>query len=78
MIPKDVRDALGIAAGGTLRLSREGRRIVLETPEPERERISYKEFRRRMPKYKGPPVAIEDMTIDWDYFARCQDRSDDA
>ena len=70
VIPKDVRDALGIAAGGTLRLSREGRRIVLDMPEPESERISYEEFRRRVPRYEGPPVAVEDMRIDWDHIAK--------
>ena len=64
-----MRDALGIVAGVTMRLSCEGRRIVLEAPEPERERISYEEFRRRVPRYRGPPVAIEDMTIDWDHVA---------
>ena len=61
VIPKDVRDALGLAPGAKLNLSREGRRIVLEAPEPERERISYEEFRRRVPRYEGPPIAVEDM-----------------
>ena len=61
VIPKDVRDALGLAPGATLSLWCEGRRIVLEAPEPERERITYEEFRRRVPRYEGPPVAVEDM-----------------
>lgn len=73
VIPRDVREALSLVAGSTLRLSRHGRRIILEaTPQP-RERISYEEFRRRVPKYEGPPVAVEDMTSgigelfkDWD------------
>ena len=65
VIPKDVRDALELAPGATLRLSREGRRIVLEAPDDEpRERISYEEFRRRVPKYEGPPVATEAMSLD--------------
>ena len=69
-IPKDVRDALGLQAGGKLRLERSGRRIILEAPSPPRERISYEEFRRRVPKYEGPPVAVEDMTVDIDKLFR--------
>ncbi|HET8613132.1 MAG TPA: AbrB/MazE/SpoVT family DNA-binding domain-containing protein [Sphingomonas sp.] len=67
VIPKDIRDALSLKPGETLRLSREGRRIVLEAPSKNpRERISYEEFRRRVPRYEGPPIAVEDMTIDFD------------
>lgn len=65
VIPKDVRDALGLTAGGKLQLQRSGRRLILEAPSEPRERITYEEFRRRVPKYEGPPVAIEDMTADW-------------
>lgn len=63
VIPKDVRDALDLAPGATLRLSREGRRIVIETgtPKPARPRITYEEFRQRIPKYEGPAATIEDM-----------------
>ena len=77
VIPKDVRDALGLKAGERLNLQRIGRRLILEAPEEPRERISYEEFRRRMPKYVGPPVAIENMTIDWDYLASRPDPSAD-
>ena len=75
VIPKDVREALGLRAGGKLRLERVGSRLILEPPHepPPRERITYEEFRRRVPKYEGPPVAVEDMTSrigelfrDWD------------
>ncbi len=62
VIPKDMRDALQLVAGGSLFANREGNRIILEAPRPVREKISYEEFRRRVPKYKGPPVAVEDMT----------------
>ncbi|GHH23026.1 MULTISPECIES: AbrB/MazE/SpoVT family DNA-binding domain-containing protein [Sphingomonas] len=61
VIPKDIRDSLQLKAGETLNVSRQGRRIVLEVAEPERERISYEEFRRRVPSYVGPAVSIEDM-----------------
>ena len=73
VIPKDVREALDLRAGEKLNLRRDGRRIILEVPAPARERISYEEFRRRVPRYDGPPVALEDMTgkigelfRDWD------------
>ncbi len=62
VIPRDVRDALDLRAGGKLSLHRDGRRIILEAPTPPRERISYEEFRRRVPRYDGPSVTIEDMT----------------
>lgn len=65
VIPKDVRTALELAAGGKLQLRTVGRQIILEAPELPRERISYEEFRRRVPKYTGPPVAIDDMRPDF-------------
>lgn len=70
VIPKDVRDALQLKAGEKLMLSRVGRRIVLDAPALPRETINYEEFRRRMPKYTGPPVAIEDMTVDFEQLWR--------
>ncbi|MEH3035704.1 MAG: AbrB/MazE/SpoVT family DNA-binding domain-containing protein [Sphingomonas adhaesiva] len=62
VIPKDVRDALGLQAGGKLMLERSGNRLILEAPQPQRPRITYEEFRRRVPRYDGPTVAVEDMT----------------
>ncbi len=62
VIPKDVRDALHLEPGSTLRLSCQGRRIMLDAGAPDRPKISYAEFRRRVPRYDGPRVAPEAMT----------------
>lgn len=61
VIPKDVRDALGWPEGQKLLVTKSGGKAILEPAQPPRERISYEEFRRRVPKYVGPPVSIEDM-----------------
>jgi AbrB family looped-hinge helix DNA binding protein len=63
VIPKEIRESLHLKPGEVLNISREGRRIVLEPVQAPRERISYEEFRRRVPRHKGPPLSIEDMKI---------------
>jgi AbrB family looped-hinge helix DNA binding protein len=63
VIPKDVRDALGWPEGQPLVVRHSAGRAILEPPEAPREKISWEEFRRRVPKYEGPPVAIEDMKV---------------
>ena len=61
VIPKDVRDALGLTAGQKLKMQFVGRQIILEAPSAPRERISFEEFQRRVPKYEGPTATIDDM-----------------
>lgn len=61
VIPKDIRDALRLSPGQSLSIRTEGRRIVLDAGESKKTKISHEEFRRRMPKYEGPPIAVEDM-----------------
>lgn len=61
VIPKDIRDSLSLKTGETLNVTREGRRIIMEAAEPERERISYAEFRRQVPAHQGTPMSLEDM-----------------
>lgn len=61
VIPKDVRDALGWPEGQPLVVRQSAGRAILEPPTPVRERISWEEFRKRVPKYEGPPVSTEDI-----------------
>lgn len=61
VIPKSIRDALQLTPGETLEVRVQGRSIVLETPRAPRERISFEEFRRRVPRHEGPALSIEDM-----------------
>jgi AbrB family looped-hinge helix DNA binding protein len=76
VIPKDVRDALDLHPGEKLALSHSGRQILIEAPAAPRPRINYAEFRRRVPRYNGPPVAVEDMTVDFEkLWAGRTDRS---
>ncbi len=63
VIPKDVRDALGWPEGQTLVVRQAGGRAILEPPQPVRAKISWEEFRRRVPKYDGPVVPIKDMGV---------------
>ena len=75
VIPKDVRNALGLKPGEKLMLDRVGRRMTLDAPPLPRERIGYEEFRHRMPRYEGPPVAIDDMRVDFDALEAWQGRN---
>ncbi|MFN3820471.1 AbrB/MazE/SpoVT family DNA-binding domain-containing protein [Blastomonas sp.] len=62
VIPKDIRDELDLHEGEPMRVRRSGRQIILESAAHAEDKISFAEFRRRIPRYAGPPVAIDDMT----------------
>jgi AbrB family looped-hinge helix DNA binding protein len=62
VIPKAVREALGWPEGQELRVTMSGGRAVLSPATEGAERISYAEFRKRVPLYGGKAVAVEDMT----------------
>ena len=73
VIPKDVRDALGWTEGQEIVVRKSGDRAVLELPAPaKRERISWEEFERVVPRYEGPPVSIEEMNISLDEMWRAR------
>jgi len=61
VIPKLIRDVLKLKTGEALEVRLQGRQIVLEAPEAPRERISFEEFRRRVPKHEGKALTIEEM-----------------
>jgi AbrB family looped-hinge helix DNA binding protein len=61
VLPKDVREALGWPQGQALRVSVSGTKAIIEPKTTARPHITYEEFRRRVPKYDGPPVSLEDM-----------------
>jgi AbrB family looped-hinge helix DNA binding protein len=62
VIPKDIRDALRLKPGERLTVTLKGRKIIMEPPEPPRQKISFDEFRRRVPQYEGPAIPAEEMT----------------
>ena len=79
VIPKDVRDALGLTPGQTLDVVQTGGGVLLR---PQRksgrsndEILASK--RAITSKYKGPPVSIEEIneTIDAEYAKRAMRRS---
>ena len=63
VIPKDVREALAWAPGLELTVTRSGGRVILEPKRAKRERISFEEFRRRVPRHEGPAATIEEMNL---------------
>lgn len=63
VIPKEVRDALDWVPGLELSITRSGNRVILEPRRTPRERITYEEFRRRVPRHEGPAATIEEMNV---------------
>ena len=61
VIPKSVRERLRWDQGADLEVIETAEGVLLRSRRPERERLTIEEFRRRMPKYEGPPASLEDM-----------------
>jgi AbrB family looped-hinge helix DNA binding protein len=61
IVPKDVCEKLNWKPGTEVEIESAGDRAVLRPKTAPRERISYEEFRRRVPKHEGPPATLEDM-----------------
>ena len=61
VIPKAVRDRLCWEEGAALEVIERGDGVLLRAAQPQRERITMEEFRKRVPPYEGPPLSLEDM-----------------
>ena len=61
VIPKAVRDRLHWVEGADLEVVETAGGVLLRPVKGPRERISIEEFRRRVPRHKGPPVTLEQM-----------------
>ncbi|MES2096696.1 MAG: AbrB/MazE/SpoVT family DNA-binding domain-containing protein [Pseudomonadota bacterium] len=78
VIPKDVRDALGLKPGQVLDVVRTGNGVLLTVPHQKSGRSAEEIFariREIAPKWEGPPVSIEDMdrAVDAMFAARGKD-----
>jgi len=63
IVPRQVLASKGWVAGTEVELEEtaEGLLIRAARAKAPTERIDYEEFRRRVPKYEGPPRTLEDM-----------------
>jgi len=61
VIPKELRSRLDWVPGTQLEIEESADGLILRSARHSRPRISYDEFRRRLPRYDGPPVSIEEM-----------------
>jgi len=61
VIPKHLRDQLAWCPGTELEIEESADGLLLRPKRDPRRRISIEEFRRRMPRYDGPVVPIEEM-----------------
>jgi AbrB family looped-hinge helix DNA binding protein len=76
VIPKDVREELGWLEGQRLEVRRTGSGVLLTPTQTARPRISWEEFRYRIPRHDGPPLSIEDMDAAVERMFRERYRSD--
>jgi AbrB family looped-hinge helix DNA binding protein len=60
IIPKDVRDALHWEDGLELEVVKGANSVTLKPKAEPRERITFEEFKRRLPKYDGPYIPEEE------------------
>lgn len=61
VIPKPVRERLNWNRGADLEIIETNEGVLLRASQPQRERISIEEFRRRVPPHQGRPVTLEEM-----------------
>jgi AbrB family looped-hinge helix DNA binding protein len=78
VIPKEIRDALRLRAGGTLEVSLQGNRIVMKAPEHKKSGRTTDEIfaeLRKLYTHRGPPATIEQMNaaVDAMFAAKSRD-----
>lgn len=61
VIPKSVRDELDWPTGTRLQVEKVGGTVTLRPIKGERGRLTIEEFIARRPKYKGPPLSLEEI-----------------
>lgn len=61
VIPRELCEKLDLRPGMDFEIDLVGGQLVVRPPAKPRERISWEEFRRRMPKYEGSVISIEEM-----------------
>lgn len=79
VIPKDVRDALGLVPGQKLDVIRSGNGVLLRPQHSKSGQTTeevFAEIARIRPKWDGPPVSIEDMNAAVDAMFAAKSRDD--
>lgn len=61
VIPKEVRERLRLVPGRVLDVVETADGVLLRPQSEPRERISFDEFRARVPRHGGPAASIEEM-----------------
>ncbi len=61
VIPKHLRDHLDWPVGTELEIEESADGLLLRPRRDQLKPISYEEFRRRMPRYEGPVISVEEM-----------------
>lgn len=62
VIPKAMRDRMGLQPGVDFEVVQRGRNVLLRRATASKNPIDWDTFRARMPKYTGPPMTIEQIS----------------
>jgi AbrB family looped-hinge helix DNA binding protein len=62
VIPKAVRDRMGLRAGTGFEIVEQGRNLLLRTVTPDPDPLDWEEFCAIVPRYTGKPKTIEEIS----------------